>query len=352
MQSSLRVVYALYMKVALITGISGQEGSYLAELLLHKGYQVHGIVRSHSQGAQYVNLHHIRHLIHLHMGDLTDSCMLRNLLKDIQPHEVYNLAAQSHVHVSFQVPEYTCDINGMGVLRLLDAVMQQQAQGNQIRFYQAGTSEMFGKVCEIPQTELTPFRPRSPYGVSKVFAHYMTVNYRESYGIHATNGILFNHESPRRGPQFVTRKLTQSFARIRAGLQTHVELGNLDSLRDWGHAKDYVKAMWCMLQQPEPRDYVIATGIQHSVREFCERVAAYHGMQLMWQGEGVQEHAVCKQTNKTVIKVDPSLYRPADVHSLIGDYGQAKQHLDWQPEISFEQLVNEMCESDWRTINK
>lgn len=340
------------MKVALITGITGQDGSYLAELLLSKGYQVHGVVRRHSQGANYPHIDHIQHQLHLHMGDLSDSSMLRNLIQLIQPQEVYNLAAQSHVHVSFQVPEYTCDTNSLGVLRMLEAVRQQHEQGHQIKFYQAGTSEMFGRVYETPQTECTPFRPRSPYGVSKVFAHHMTVNYRESYHMHASNGILFNHESVRRGKQFVTRKITYETARVLRGLEPCVKLGNLHAQRDWGHARDFVRGMWQIMQQPDPGDYVLATGVCHSVKEFCERVAAWHNIPLVWRGDNDQMQGVNEKTGQIIYQTDPEFYRPAEVDMLMGDAQKAVQQLNWQPEITFDQMIHEMCAHDWQCTSK
>lgn len=340
------------MKVVLITGITGQDGSYLAELLLSKGYQVHGVVRRHSQGAPYAHIEHIQHQLHLHMGDLSDGCGLSNLIRHIQPQEVYNLAAQSHVHVSFQMPEYTCDTNSLGVLRMLEAVRQQHERGHDIRFYQAGTSEMFGQVCETPQTELTPFRPRSPYGVSKVFAHHMTVNYRESYHMHASNGILFNHESVRRGVQFVTRKITYETARVVRGLQPTVKLGNMQSLRDWGHAQDFVRGMWCMLQQPEPDDYVLATGMCHSVQAFCEKVAAWYNIPLAWTGEHERQKGIHVGTGQVIYESVKEFYRPADVDVLQGAALKAGNKLDWQPQITFDQMVEEMCAHDWQLTGK
>ena len=329
------------MKVALITGITGQDGSYLAELLLEKGYEVHGIVRR----ASLINTHRIDHIynsINLHYGDLTDSTNLVRVIQQVQPDEIYNLGAQSHVKVSFEMPEYTGQTDALGTLRVLEAV-RLLGMERQTRIYQASTSEMFGKVQEIPQTETTPFYPRSPYGVAKVYGYWIVKNYRESYGLHASSGILFNHESPRRGETFVTRKITQGLSRISTGQQDILYLGNLNAKRDWGHAKDFVEAMWLMLQQDEPDDYVIATGEQYSVKEFVEEAAPYFGMRIEWMGEGINEIGFDWNTKKPVIKVNAKYFRPAEVETLLGDATKAKQKLGWEPKISFKQLVEDMC---------
>lgn len=332
-------------KIALITGITGQDGSYLAEFLLDKGYRVHGLVRRSSTGINTTNIKHIEKDLTLHYGDLNDCGNLRNIIYSVRPDEIYNLAAQSHVSVSFQAPIYTGDTNGLGVLRLLE-IIRQISNEKIIRFYQASTSELYGKVNSSPQNESTAFYPRSPYSVAKLYAYWITVNYREGYGVYACNGILFNHESPRRGPEFVTRKIVQGMLKQNLGLSDYLELGNLDALRDWGHAKDYVKAMWLMLQQPHPEDFVIATGEQHSVRDFCQSVANYIGYKILWQGSGLNEVGIRSDNGQTVIKVKPELYRPAEVNSLIGDANKAKQKLGWTTEYSFEDLVNEMCSSE------
>jgi len=329
------------MKVALITGITGQDGSYLSELLLEKGYEVHGIVRRSS----LINTHRIDHIydqIKLHYGDLTDSTNLVRVIQQVQPDEIYNLGAQSHVKVSFEMPEYTGQTDGLGTLRILEAV-RLLGMESKTRIYQASTSEMFGNVQEIPQKETTPFYPRSPYGVAKVYGYWIVKNYRESYGLYASSGILFNHESPRRGETFVTRKITQGLSRISVGQQSVLYLGNLNAKRDWGHAKDFVEAMWLMLQQDEPDDYVIATGEQYSVREFVEAAAPYFGMSIAWEGEGINEVGIDKLTKRTVIKVSPKYFRPAEVETLLGDATKAKEKLGWEPKISFEQLVEDMC---------
>jgi GDPmannose 4,6-dehydratase len=328
-------------KIALITGITGQDGSYLAELLLQKNYKVHGIVRRSS----LINTHRIDHIydsINLHYGDLTDSTNLVRVIQQVQPDEIYNLGAQSHVKVSFEMPEYTGNVDGLGTLRILEAV-RLLGMEYKTRIYQASTSEMYGLVQEVPQTETTPFYPRSPYGVAKLYGYWIVKNYRESYGLHASSGILFNHESPRRGETFVTRKITQGLSRISTGQQDILYLGNLDAKRDWGHAKDFVKAMWLMLQQDNPDDYVIATGEQYSVREFVEVAAPYFGMNIIWVNEGLNEMGLDKNTMKPIIKVDPKYFRPAEVETLLGDATKAKQKLGWEPEISFEQLVEDMC---------
>jgi GDPmannose 4,6-dehydratase len=328
-------------KVALISGISGQDGSYLAELLLEKGYEVHGIIRRASQ----INTQRIDHIydrIKLHYGDLTDSTNLVRIIQQVHPDEIYNLGAQSHVKVSFELPEYTGMVDGLGTLRILEAV-RLLGMEKKTRIYQASTSEMFGKVQEIPQTETTPFYPRSPYGVAKLYGYWIVKNYRESYGLHASSGILFNHESPRRGETFVTRKITRGLSSISTGQQDILYLGNLNAKRDWGHAKDFVEAMWLMLQQDEADDYVIATGEQYSVREFVEVAAPYFGMNIVWEGEGLNEVGVDKNTRKTIIKVNPKYFRPAEVETLLGDATKAKEKLGWEPKISFEQLVEDMC---------
>ena len=328
-------------KVALITGITGQDGSYLAELLLQKGYEVHGIVRRSS----LINTHRIDHIyekIHLHYGDLTDATNLIGVIKKVEPNEIYNLGAQSHVKVSFETPEYTGQVDGLGTLRVLEAVRLLGMQDD-VRIYQASTSELYGLVQAVPQTETTPFYPRSPYGVAKLYGYWIVKNYRESYGMHCSSGILFNHESPRRGETFVTRKITQGLSRISVGLQDCLYLGNLDAKRDWGHAKDFVEAMWLMLQQEEPDDYVIATGQQYSVREFVDKAAPYFGLRLEWQGEGLNEVAVDKISKRTVVAVDEKYFRPAEVESLLGDPTKAKEKLGWEPTTTFDQLVEDMC---------
>lgn len=337
------------MKKALITGITGQDGSYLAELLLDKGYEVHGIRRA----ASTFNTKRIDDLIfhkslkkgqfNLHYGDLTDSSNLNRLLEMIRPDEIYNLGAQSHVHISFQVPEYTAEVDAIGTLRLLDAIKET---GIKTRFYQASTSELYGKAQEIPQTEKTPFYPRSPYGAAKLYAYWVVVNYREAYNLHASNGILFNHESPRRGEIFVTRKITKAVGEIKKGNQQKVSLGNLDAKRDWGYAKDYVEAMWLMLQQDQPDDYVIATGQTHTVREFCDRAFGLAGYELKWEGEGVNEKGIDKKTGQVLVDVDPKYFRPTEVDLLIGDATKAKEKLGWQPKVSFEELVKIMVDHD------
>jgi GDPmannose 4,6-dehydratase len=329
------------MKVALITGITGQDGSYLAELLLSKGYEVHGIVRRSS----LINTHRIDHIynrINLHYGDLTDSTNIVRVIQKVKPDEIYNLGAQSHVKVSFEMPEYTADVDAVGTLRILEAV-RLLGMEEEVRIYQASTSEMFGLVQEVPQKETTPFYPRSPYGCAKVYGYWITKNYREAYNMYACTGILFNHESPRRGETFVTRKITQALSRISVGLQEHLYLGNLDAKRDWGHAKDFVRAMWLMLQQEKPEDYVIATGQQYSVREFVEKAAPYFGMKIEWMGEGEKEVGFDWNTKKPVIYVDPKYFRPTEVESLLGDSSKAKKELGWEPEISFDELIEDMC---------
>jgi len=332
------------MKKALITGITGQDGSYLAELLLEKGYEVHGIKRRSSS----FNTERVDHIyetsknFYLHYGDLTDSTNLIRLISEIKPDEIYNLGAQSHVQVSFETPEYTANSDAMGPLRLLEAI-RILGMENTVRFYQASTSEMFGLVQEVPQKETTPFYPRSPYGVAKLYGHWITKNYREAYGMYACSGILFNHESPRRGETFVTRKIVLGLDAISKGKQSVLQLGNLNALRDWGHAKDFVRAMWLMLQQDTPDDFVIATGEQYSVRQFVEESGKYFGMNIVWQGSGLDEIGIDTITGNTVIVVNKKYFRPAEVETLLGDASKAKSILDWEPEISFEELVKDMC---------
>ena len=350
------------MKTALITGINGQDGSYLAELLLEKGYQVHGIIRRSStfntERIEHLYIEslikdlHLKQKIKLHYGDMTDSTNLIRLIQQIKPDEIYNLAAQSHVKVSFELPEYTAETDGIGTLRLLEAIricgLEQKT-----KIYQASTSELYGKVQEIPQTETTPFYPRSPYGVAKIYAFWITKNYRESYNIFAVNGILFNHESERRGETFVTRKITLAVARIKLGFQEKLYLGNLNSLRDWGYAKDYVECMWLMLQQEKPEDYVIATGEQHSVREFCELAFKEVGISLVWEGTNENERGICKETGKILIEVDPNYYRPSEVETLLGNPSKAKNELGWNPtKTSFEELVKIMVQHDLEYIKR
>ena len=328
-------------KVALITGITGQDGSYLAELLLELGYEVHGIVRRSS----LINTHRIDKIyndIHLHYGDLTDATNMISVIQKIQPDEIYNLGAQSHVKVSFELPEYTGQVDGLGTLRVLEAV-RLLGMEKKTRIYQASTSELYGLVQATPQTETTPFYPRSPYGVAKLYGYWIIKNYREAYNMHCSSGILFNHESPRRGETFVTRKITQGLSRISVGLQDCLYLGNLDAKRDWGHAKDFVEAMYLMLQQDEPDDYVIATGEQHSVREFVEEAAPIFGMKIEWMGEGLDEVGYDWNTKRTIIRVKDRYFRPAEVESLLGDPTKAKEKLGWEPTTTFKQLVEDMC---------
>ncbi len=339
------------MKKALITGITGQDGAYLAEFLLDKGYHVHGIKRRSS----LFNTDRIDHLYQdphqknrnfiLHHGDLTDSTNLIRILQQVQPDEVYNLAAQSHVAVSFESPEYTADTDALGTLRLLEGIRLLGLE-KKTRFYQASTSELFGKVQETPQTEKTPFYPRSPYAAAKLYAYWITINYREAYNIYACNGILFNHESPLRGETFVTRKITRALARISLGLQDCLFLGNLDAKRDWGHAKDYVKMQWLMLQQDQPEDFVIATGKQYSVRDFVNIAAKELNIGITWKGKGVDEKGFDKKTNNQIVAVDPKYFRPTEVETLLGDPSKAKQKLGWEPEITFQELVTEMVQQD------
>ncbi len=355
------------MKKALITGVTGQDGSYLAELLLEKGYQVHGIKRR----ASMFNTQRVDHIYEdphvrqrdfvLHYGDLTDSSNLTRILQEVQPDEVYNLGAQSHVAVSFEAPEYTADVDAMGTLRLLEA-MRFLGMEKSTRFYQASTSELYGLVQEVPQKETTPFHPRSPYGVAKLYAYWITVNYRESYGMYACNGILFNHESPRRGETFVTRKITRGLANIAQGLEQCLYMGNIDALRDWGHAKDYVRMQWMMLQQSQPDDFVIATGVQYTVREFIRWSAAELGVSLRFEGEGVQERAYVERIEgdmapalkpgDCVVAIDPRYFRPAEVETLLGDPTKAKQKLGWVPEITAQQMCAEMVAEDLKVARR
>jgi GDPmannose 4,6-dehydratase len=352
-------------KTALITGVTGQDGSYLAEFLLNKGYIVHGIKRR----ASLFNTERIDHLYQdphdenqrfvLHHGDMTDSSSLIRIIQNVQPDEIYNLAAQSHVAVSFEEPEYTGNADGLGTLRILEAI-RLLGLTKKTRFYQASTSELYGKVQEVPQSETTPFYPRSPYAVAKMYAYWMTVNYREAYDMYACNGILFNHESPVRGETFVTRKITRALSRIALGLQDKLYLGNLDSLRDWGHARDYVEMQWLMLQQDNPEDFVIATGVQHSVREFVSLAARHVGIELRWVGKGDKEVGIVSDVNldprvnagDVIVEVDPRYYRPTEVETLLGNPAKAKQKLGWEPKISFEQLVREMITKDLADARK
>jgi GDPmannose 4,6-dehydratase len=334
---------------ALITGITGQDGSYLAELLLEKGYEVHGIVRRSSSfntqrlDGVYQDPHDEDRRLFLHYGDLNDASSLNRILRVVDPAEIYNLGAQSHVKVSFDTPEYTGEVTGLGAARLLEAIRELQIRP---RIYQASSSEMFGKAAEVPQSERTPFYPRSPYGVAKVYAYWLTVNYREAYGLYATNGILFNHESPRRGETFVSRKITRAASRISLGLQDQLYLGNLDAQRDWGYAKDYVEAMWRMLQQDQPDDYVIASGSTHTVREFCDRAFARLGIDLEWQGSGMHEQGVERETGRVLVGIDPRYLRPTEVELLLGDATKAREALGWTPTTTFEQLVDLMTDHD------
>jgi GDPmannose 4,6-dehydratase len=346
------------MKKALITGITGQDGSYLAEFLLEKGYEVHGIKRR----ASSFNTERIDHIFQdphegkrrffLHYGDMTDATNLIQIIQKVQPDEIYNLAAQSHVKVSYETPEYTANTDGLGCLRSLDAIKTLGLE-EKTKFYQASTSELFsGKPDETPQNEGTPFHPRSPYGVAKLYAYWITICYRNAYNVFACNGILFNHESPRRGETFVTRKITMAASRIKLGLQDKLYLGNLDAKRDWGHSKDAVEAMWMMLQQSEPDDFVIATGKQHSVREFCQIAFKELGIDLEWQGKGLYEKGIDKKTGKVIVGVDPEYFRPNEVESLLGDPTKAREKLGWKPKISFEELVKEMAQSDLEEAKK
>lgn len=336
------------MKKAIVTGITGQDGSYLAELLLGKGYEVHGVIRRSSSPNQsriqfLCNNRKYENRLFLHRGDLGDATSMKGIIETVSPDEVYNLAAMSHVQVSFDMPEYTADVGALGVLRLLEAI---RTHNTKIRFYQASTSELFGKVKEIPQTEKTPFHPRSPYGVAKLYAYWIVVNYREAYGLHATNGILFNHESPRRGETFVSRKITQGIAKIVHGLQDKLIVGNLESQRDWGYAKDFVEGMWMMLQKSEPDDYVLATGTTTTVRRFIELSFTEVGIQIQWQGKGLEEKGVNSQTGKVLVEISPQFFRPAEVDLLIGDASKAKKELGWAPKTSLKELVQLMVQAD------
>ena len=338
-------------KKALITGITGQDGSYLAELLLEKGYEVHGIIRR----ASSFNTSRIDHLykdphIHggklfLHYGDLSDGSSLNRILSNVRPDEIYHLGAQSHVRTSFDIPEYTADVTAIGTIRLLDAIRETRIK---TRFYQASSSEMFGKAHEIPLKETSPFYPRSPYGVAKVYAYWITKNYRESYGIFASNGILFNHESERRGETFVTRKITRGLARIKLGIDKKLYLGNLDALREWGHARDFVYGMWLILQHKKPDDFILATNESHSVREFVEEAGRHLGMDMVWKGKGLKEKGIDKKTGKTIIEIDSKYFRPTEVDVLQGDYSKAKNKLGWEPKVTFKELVKLMTEEDFR----
>jgi GDPmannose 4,6-dehydratase len=344
------------MKKALITGVTGQDGSYLAELLLSKGYEVHGVKRRSSLfntdriDHLYQDPHEQNRRFFLHYGDMTDSSSLLRIIQTVQPDEIYNLAAQSHVAVSFEEPEYTANADGIGTLRVLEAIRILGLE-KKTRFYQASTSELYGKVQESPQTETTPFYPRSPYAAAKLYAYWITVNYREAYGIYACNGILFNHESPVRGETFVTRKITRGLARIKAGLQTSLFMGNLDSLRDWGHARDYAEMQWLMLQQEVAEDFVIATGEQRSVRDFINIAARKLELKLHWEGSGVDEKA-CDEQGHTIIAIDPRYFRPTEVETLLGDPTKAKTKLGWVPKTSFDQLVSEMVDSDYELAKR
>ena len=344
-------------KVALITGVTGQDGAYLAELLLAKGYVVHGIKRRSSSfntarvDHLYADPHEAGVRFFLHHGDMTDATNLIRLVQESQPTEIYNLAAQSHVQVSFETPEYTANADALGALRLLEAV-RILGLADSVRYYQASTSELYGNTTETPQRETTPFHPRSPYAVAKLYAYWMTVNYREAYGFHASNGILFNHEGPTRGETFVTRKITRAVAAIELGMQERVYLGNLDAERDWGHARDYVEGMWAMLQQPEPDDYVLATGESHSVREFVERAFAETGRRLEWRGEGADEQGLCAETGRVLVEVDPAYFRPTEVYKLQGDAAKARARLGWRHRTSFADLVAEMVASDLEVMRR
>lgn len=346
------------MKKALITGITGQDGSYLAEQLLEKGYAVHGMIRRSSS----FNTQRIDHLFNdarlreekrfaLHHGDLTDSSNLNRILERVAPDEIYNLGAQSHVKVSFEVPEYTAEVDAIGTLRFLDAI-KETGLSRQVRFYQASTSELYGQVREVPQNESTPFHPRSPYGVAKLYGFWIVVNYREAYGLHASNGILFNHESPRRGETFVTRKITRAAGRIREGLQERLTLGNLDARRDWGYAPEFTEMMWRILQQDQPDDYVCATGEMHTVREFCEVAFSTVGIPLHFEGTGPEEIGVNSETGQTVIAISPDYYRPAEVEQLLGDPTKAKNILGWQPKVTFQELAQLMAKADWKLAQR
>ncbi len=335
------------MKKALITGITGQDGSYLAELLLEKGYEVHGMIR-HTSTSNTSRIDHLDQTF-LHYGDLSDSGNINRLLEKIQPDEIYHLGAQSHVKISFEIPEYTGNVTGLSALRILDAIKKI---GLKTKFYQASSSEMFGRIKETPQTETTPFHPRSPYGCAKVYAHWITRNYREAYNIFCCNGILFNHESPRRGENFVTRKITRGLARIKLNKDKKLYLGNLDAKRDWGYAKDYCEGMYLMMQQKKPDDYILATNETHSVREFIEETAKYLDIDLAWEGKGIEEKGIDKKTNKIIIEIDPAYFRPAEVDVLQGDYSKAKKELGWEPKVKFNELVKIMAKADYKNESK
>jgi GDPmannose 4,6-dehydratase len=344
-------------KIALITGITGQDGSYLAELLLEKGYEVHGVKRRSSS----LNTERVDHLYQdphlpgtkffMHYGDMTDSTNLIRIMQDVQPDEIYNLAAQSHVQVSFETPEYTANSDAMGTLRLLEGIRILR-MGERVRFYQASTSELYGKVQETPQTEKTPFYPRSPYAAAKLYAYWITVNYREAYGMHACNGILFNHEGPRRGETFVTRKITRAVATMHAGSQDCLYIGNIDAKRDWGHARDYAEGMWMILQHPEPDDFVLATGETHSVREFIELAFGEIGIDIRWEGRGIQEKGVCAKTGRVLVKVDAHYFRPTEVDLLLGDPSKARAKLGWTHKVAFRDLVKEMVAADIKALRR
>ena len=344
-------------KVALITGVTGQDGAYLAELLLEKGYTVHGIKRRSSSfntgrvDHLYVDPHESEVRFRMHYGDLTDAMNLVRLIQEVQPDEIYNLAAQSHVHVSFETPEYTGNADALGTLRLLEAI-RVLGLDSKTRFYQASTSELFGKAREIPQCETTPFYPRSPYAAAKLYAYWITVNYREAYGFHASNGILFNHEGPTRGETFVTRKITRAVAAIERGLQKRLYLGNMDAKRDWGHARDYVEGMWRILQQQQPDDYVLATGEVHSVREFVELAFHYIGRPIAWSGEGIDEKGRCMRTGQILVEIDPTFFRRTEVDYLLGDPTKARERLGWHHKIGFEEMVAQMIEADRTQISR
>jgi GDPmannose 4,6-dehydratase len=343
-------------RIALITGITGQDGSYLAEVLLEKNYEVHGVKRRSSS----FNTERIDHLyqdphlsdvhFHLHYGDLTDATNLIRVMQEVQPTEIYNLAAQSHVQVSFETPEYTANADALGTLRLLEGIRILGLR-ERVRFYQASTSELYGNAPETPQNELTPFQPRSPYAAAKLYAYWITVNYREAYGFHASNGILFNHEGPRRGETFVTRKITQAVAAIHLGKQDRLYLGNLDAQRDWGHARDYAEGMWLILQQDKPDDYVLATGESHSVREFVELAFAEVGIAIKWDGTGTKERGLCGKTGRTLVQIDPRYFRPTEVDALVGDAAKARKALGWKPRVGFRDLVREMMAGDLKVMS-
>jgi GDPmannose 4,6-dehydratase len=347
----------LASKIALITGVTGQDGAHLASLLLDKGYIVHGVKRRSSSfntarvDDLYVDPRERQTRFFMHYGDLTDATNLIRLIQEVQPDEVYNLAAQSHVQVSFETPEYTANTDALGTLRLLEAIRILRLE-NKVRFYQASTSELYGKVQEVPQRETTPFYPRSPYAAAKLYAYWIVVNYREAYGMHASNGILFNHEGPMRGETFITRKITRAVAAIEHGLQEHLFLGNLDAKRDWGHARDYVEGMWLMLQQDRPDDYVLATGEMHSVREFAEHAFAHVGRTITWRGKGIDEVGYEAKTGRELVKVDPRYFRPTEVEQLLGDASKANTKLNWRPKTKFRELVAEMVASDLANIRQ